>query len=208
MITPLTDKIIRSVISPTWDDYTQSMYFTSLEAYGQESTIYRYNYRDGVLYSAYIDGLSAPPIEGVVRSISFILPATAKCKDCNDLFIVGDGSQVSIIKWDGISIRAVVVGAVVSIEANVPSTRLGQVGISPNGRLFGGTILFPTLCNASTTFSCYRYDKPRDLVRLFGSLQTTTGIAFNPNTRKMYHLDTCQLLLTEFDLDSEENICN
>lgn len=199
MITPIPTPIIPSISSPTWDDVTQSLYFIKYETSGQESSIFRYSYIDGVLYSAYIEGYNSP---------LFIVPVTEKCRDCNDLFVIGMGSLVLTIKWDGRSNRAVVVDRLFAIDVLIPSNRLAVARTSPEGHLYAGTLFDPMFCNASAKLSFYRYDRSRGVVRIFGDVISTTGIAFNKRIHTLYHLDTCQLLLTEFDVDPKTSeIC-
>lgn len=139
---------------------------------------------------------------------SFILPAKAKCKKCKNLFVVGVGSQVVTIEWNGKSTRAKVVRQLFTMDANIPSSRTGMARASPKGRFFGGTYYYPMDCTKPTVLSYYRYDTSKGLVRLFGDLGSTGGIAFNVEARKMYHLTYCRLLLTEYDWDPDTgDIC-
>lgn len=182
-------------VSPVWDDETQSLYFVTPRASGQESTIFRYSFRDGVFYSAYIEG---------ANSASFILPINSmqncskKCSKKKNLFAVGVGSQVLIIKWNGKSIRAKVVRGLFSLDSNIPSSRTSLARAGVRGRFYGGTFYYQN-CNGPPSLSFYKYDPIYGLKRIFGDLISTSGITFDDNYLQLYHLDSCQALITAFD---------
>lgn len=192
---------IRTPVGGYWDDDTQSLYFAKFRPDEQQSSIFRYSYRDGVLYSARIEGFN---------SVSFILPAKQKCCKTGDLFVVATGSQVFTIKWDGLSNQAVAMNNLFTLDANLPMIGVAAARTDPRGRFYGGT-LFNGFCSASNRFnlSFYRYDIANGLTRLFGGLKVSIGTAFNEKARKMYHLELCQLKITEFDWDpATGDICN
>lgn len=168
----------------------------SLSANGQQLSIFRYIPQNGLFYSAYIDGYDSP---------SFILPA--KCKNCENVFVVGVQSKVIKIKWDGVSNRANYLGDLFSMDANIPKSHTALAKISPSGRFFGGTFS-DSRCNATADFSIYRYDSFQGSVRLVRNVVSSTGFAFNLNDGKMYQMDTCQLVIAEYDWDpTTGNIC-
>lgn len=144
--------IIDAADSPVWDDDSQSLNFVNPLTNASQSSIFRYSARDGTFYSAYIEGVFAP---------SFILPAKSKCKKCKNLFVVGVGSQVVTIKWNGKSPRAKVVRQLFTMDANIPSSRTGMAKASPKGRFFGVTYYYPMDCTKPTVLSYYRYDNLR-----------------------------------------------
>lgn len=171
----------------------------SINTTGQQSSIFRYSPREGVLYSAYIEGVNSP---------AFILPVKEKCKKCKKRFIVGIGSQVLTIEWNGKSTRAKVVNGLFGLDTNISTSRIGRAKISPRGRFYGGTFSDTIYCNQPSDLSFYKFDSSNGLVQLFGNLVSTTGIAFNENAGKLYHLDSCTFLLTEFDWDPKTgDIC-
>lgn len=161
----------------------------SLDTTGQQSSIFRYSYCDDVLYSAYVEG---------VNSLAFILPVEAKLEGCEDRFLVGAGSKVLTIQWNGKSTRATVINQLTTLDQNIPNSRTSIARTSPNGRFFGGT--FSQLqCKAPSNLSIYRYNLSGSLERIFGHLKATSGIAFDREACKIYHLDTCQLCITVSD---------
>lgn len=202
----LTTPDIPAGISPVWDDKTQSIYFVNLFSMGKQDAIYRYDYTDGNFYSAYIEGVSGP---------SFIMPINdecvknTKCNRCgNRLFAVGVGHSVMIIRWNGKSTRAKVVRTLFSVEQNVQLSRTNFARADRKGRFYGGTFS-QTFCNASASSAFYRYTKKGGVDLLFNGIVSTTGIAFNEELEKMYHLDSCSRLITVFDwCPKTGDICN
>lgn len=78
----------------------------------------------------------------------------------------------------------------------------------PNGRLCVGT-LTTKFCSGPNNSSLYMYPKRKGVQRLFGDLETTTGIVIDKKRKKLYHLESCKKLLTEFKWDPQSgDICN
>lgn len=186
-VLPMKTSLIRSTVGPVWDDNTLSLYFVSRNTTGQQCSIFRYSYEDDTLYCAYAEGLN---------SLSFILPKTTE-----NQFVVGHGKYAVTIQWNGKSTKAKVLYELFPLDENIPMSRTGAARTSPNGRFFAGTYFDPRRCNnVSATLSLYRYNPSSVcLRRLFGNFKSTAGIAFDKNAKKLYHLDTCQLIITEFD---------
>ncbi|XP_031627012.1 uncharacterized protein LOC116343211 isoform X2 [Contarinia nasturtii] len=184
-----------------WDDDTQSLYFVNFFTSDNQSSIYRYSTPDEILYSAYIEGVTSP---------AFIIPTNKMCKKCNkcnkQFFAVGVGSDVIIIKWNGRSTKAKVIKTLFTVDDT--SMRF-DIGVADSkGRFYGGT-LSPKFCNSNPSRSFYRFIKNKGVDRLFGNLQSTSGIVFNEHLNKIYHLDSCQLTISGFDWDPKTgDICN
>lgn len=181
----MTTTPVSTVFSSTWDDASQSVYFVGFLTSGTNHSIFRYCASTGKFYSAYIEGKVSP---------SFIVPTEEQ-----NVFIVGDGHDGLMVRWDGLSEIATVSETLFSVETNNQLSRMGTARVDPLGRLYFGT--FPqNFCAGNSSFaSIYQYNKIEGVKQLFGGLQTTSGIAFNLLARKMYQLDTCTLLLREFD---------
>lgn len=166
-----------------------------------QSSIFCYSFVDGIFYSAYIEGITSP---------SFIIPINKKynkCNKCNsELFAIGVGSNVVIIKWNGRSTKAKVISPLILTDDN--SSRFDIAVADSRGRFYGGTIA-QNFCNSTASRSLYRYTINDGVVRLMGGLQSTTGIIFDEHKQKMYHFDSCQFLITEYDYDLKTgDICS
>lgn len=185
--------LITYAIAPIWDEPSQSLFFANLNPTGREKSIFRYVPDDNALYSAHVEGL---------KSLAFVLPIESNNHRRNThLFFVGAGSETFIIKWNGKSKRATIVKKLFGLDKNIPFSSTGLGKNSPTGTFYGGTY-YPNLeCTGPAKLSFYRYDE-RGLVRFFGGLKSTSGIAFAINPFKIYHLDSCQLVITELDKEN------
>lgn len=199
-ITELKAKKVELAVYPVWDDDTQSLYYINFFAVDPEPAIYRYSYRDDMTYSAVIPGSG---------TIGFVYPARQGCKDCADLFLIGNSNDVSVVKWDGKSPQAQVVGKeLISIEPNNTQTHVNLALADRHGRLYVGTFSLQFCAAPTADSSLYRYTNDRGLTRLFTGVRATSGIAIDYNARKLYHVGGCNLLLTAYDYDPKTgDIC-
>lgn len=61
-----------------------------------------------------------------------------------------------------------------------------------------------TFCITSPKHTVYEYtDRGNDINVILDDVYTTSGIAFDEDAKKLYHVDTCSLVITEFDWDPE-----
>lgn len=180
----------------SWDIETQSLYYVNNVNNGSGPFIFRYSYDEDTIYSAYLAGQS---------NLSFILPVA----NGRDLFVVGKQNKGQLIRWDGRSDQVTPLQDTYTLDANSPLAATAYGRTDPNGRFFGGTISIAYCYNTTdfSPYSVYRYDRQNGLTRVISST-FTVGIAFNPKTRKMYHLSLCRALITEYDWDPETgDIC-
>lgn len=191
-ITEVKTTKLSFAVWPVWDDQTQSLYWVDFLATSSQPAIYRYDDRSGMTYSATIPGS---------QTIGFIYPVRQGCKECTNLFAVGSGHDVLLVKWDGISPQAQIVRTLFSVEPDNPLTHVNLARADGHGRLFEGPFSLE-FCGAPVADqSLYRYDSSRGLQRIFTGVRATTGIAFDDKAHKMYHVGGCSLLLTEYDYD-------
>lgn len=185
--------------APSWSDETQDLYYVNYLSSGEGASIYRCSFEDGTFNSAFIEGFTSP---------AFIIPIRKKCKICKNLFVVGLDHNVAIIKWDGKSTRAQVVEILFSVETSDPLSRTNYARADSKGRLYFGTIS-KKFCDTNPQSSFYRYTADKGVQLMFSGTSTTSGIAINEKAEKLYHLDSCNLLVTEFDWDpATGDICN
>lgn len=174
-------------ISPYYDCETQSLYYCDILA-ENKSTLFRYDCRDGLFYSAIIVN------EG---SASFCIPIEGTC----DLFIVGSIHCVYVVKWDGCSSEAYVIRKVFCADQQPEVQKISLGKTDPKGRLYTGTYKC-TLCEAfPADCSLYSYDKHRSLQQHIQGLQVSAGLAWNEEECSLYHIDTCLHNLRGFSWD-------
>lgn len=130
-----------------------------------------------------------------------------ECDKYKHLFFVGFAQKAGIVEWDGRSPSAEYVSTIFEVPVNDPTISLAVGRQGERGRFYGGTF-HSSFCSAPNNASFYMYSKEKGLQLLFTGTQTTTGVAFDDNARKVYHIDTCFGLITKFQGDEEGNICN
>lgn len=153
-----------------------------------------------MLYSATIPG---------AQTVGFVYPVREGCKECTDLFAVGSGRDAILVKWDGKSPQAQVVGSqkLFSVEPDNPRGQTNIAMADRYGRLYEGPSSME-FCSAPPNQSFYRYTNKRGLERLFTGVQATTGIAIDEDAGKLYHIDGCSFVLTAYDYDPKTgDIC-
>lgn len=180
-------------IWPIWDDTSQSIFFTDFLANGQSMAIFRYSVDESVLYSASVPG---------IQSISFIYRVRKNCKECDDLFVIGNEHGSNLIRWNGRSTESQLLGPrkLFSVEDVDARSHINVAQADRKGRLFFGTFSLD-YCNTPANKSFYRYTIDRGIDRIFFGLYGTSGIAINEEAKKLYHTDSCTLYITEFDFD-------
>lgn len=157
---------------------------------GAEPLIHRYSLIDDRLYSARVPG---------VKSTDYIIPVRQSGLKCKNLFAIGNEHDVILIEWDGISTSARIVRKLFSIEPNHESSTIDYARTDRFGRYYGGTFSMTEFCSSPANKSFYRESIDTGVQRIFGGLLGTTGIAFNENARKFYHVGLCSLIISEFD---------
>lgn len=174
----------------TYDNITENLYGVDYLK-SDFPLMFRYNIRNGEFYSADIVG---------VDSLSFIIPIQKRCETCTGLFAVAADRDVLIVSWDGFSDFAQVVDKLFSVVSDDISTIINYGRADSKGRLYFGTIS-QEFCDSTGQQSFFRYSADRGVDRIFNGVYSTAGIAINEFAQKLYHLDLCTLLLTEFDWD-------
>lgn len=189
--------LVNSGLSALWDNCSQNVYFADFLATGQAPSIFRYDYNEKQVYSAYIDGAQTP---------IFIIPVN-DCKKYTNLYAVGTGHDVKIVSWQKGSNVAYIQRTLFTLEKDSPISQMAIGRPGPNGRLYVGT--FTTgFCTGPNNSSFYMYTKSKGVQRLFGDVQSTNGVAVDRKRKKLYHLETCKQLLTQFDWDPKTgDIC-
>lgn len=110
-----------------WDEQMQSVYYNDVEG-----VIYRYDFKQDRVYSATVDGESA---------IGFVIPiANPNKSGVTDEFAVGFGRRVAVVKWDGVSPRAVIESIAFEVEQEKEKNLFNAVKADPTGRFYGGTM--------------------------------------------------------------------
>lgn len=85
-------------------------------------------------------------------------------------------------------------------EAHLPHNRFNDAAVSPDGRLFAGTIA----TNKSTgAASLYRLDNGEECTPVVPNVTNSNGIAWSPDGTACYYIDTPTLKVLRFDYRAE-----
>ncbi|XP_055299439.1 uncharacterized protein LOC129567015 [Sitodiplosis mosellana] len=182
--------------SVIWDDCTQSVYYTDILAIGNNLSVFRYDYAEGKSYATHIVGQESNSF-----GPSFILPVSSKCNKYKNLFAVGLNHSTGIIQWDGKSSSVNLLSTLFAVELNDPTSSFGTARQGEKGTLYTGTFHL-NYCNAPLNESIYRYTKKKGVEQLVFGSQSTSGIAYDKNSKTLYHVDLCQKQIVGFPLNS------
>lgn len=178
--------------APHWDAKRQSLYYVSLF----EATIHRLDYGENKVYSAAVEGCTCT---------SFIVPVKGRSSE----FVVGDGTRLVLISWDGVSAKATKVKVLADLAEQESGNRWNDGKVDSKGRLYAGTMTLQTNCFEINTGSFYRYEATRtSFVKLFGDVFISNGLAWNDKAKKFYYVDSAEYEVKEFDVDKNGNLSN
>ncbi|XP_063704399.1 regucalcin-like isoform X2 [Culicoides brevitarsis] len=171
---------------PHWDADRQCLYWNDI--YG--GTIHRYDEKENKAYQATVEG---EPV------IGFIIPVFGH----PDQFILGTGTRVIRISWDGKSPKATKIGIVGEVEQDRTNTRFNDAKVDPRGRLFAGTMRLEECGDifAARWGTFYRYTKTDGFKGLKTHIGVSNGLTWNEKTNKFYYIDSCDLDVKEFDYE-------
>lgn len=85
-------------------------------------------------------------------------------------------------------------------ESDLPENRFNDAGISPDGRLFAGTISMKKITGDA---SLYRIDSDLDCALVIPNVTNSNGIDWSPDGRTCYYIDTPTHQVLQFDYELE-----
>ncbi|XP_037040989.1 uncharacterized protein LOC119077784 [Bradysia coprophila] len=202
-ITPIAGPQVNLPDSVFWSDYDQSLYYADYFAFGNESSIYRYDYNKGTIHSAYVDGkdemLYLLPVKRCGDILQSILESILYK---NNLFMAGFGHDNYLIHWDGYQPIAKVIRSAFSVEENSPSAKMDISKPNAKGEFFGGTTT-DQYCGGTSNSSVYSYSIAKGLRKIYTGSQANSGMVFNGDT--IYVTDVCLQTITELKKDRVGN---
>lgn len=177
------------LVSPLWDEDTQSLYMTDFVSPPGVNSIYRYDYAARTINAASIVGEVNP---------AYIIPVVGNAT----LFVVGFEGIVKLINWDRVSPTATVVRPLFTVYGH-----LEYAATDSKGRLYTGTLNGNLFCAVPADYAAYRYANGK-LTTLFKNIRSTNAIQIDERYGKLYHADGCQHKIVGFDYDVETgDIC-
>jgi sugar lactone lactonase YvrE len=87
---------------------------------------------------------------------------------------------------------------IAEVEADMPGNRMNDGACDPAGRFWAGTM---ALDEKGATGSLYRLDPDGRVSRMVGDISISNGIAWSPDARVMYYVDSPTHRIDVFDYD-------
>lgn len=177
---------------PHWDIKRQSLYYVSLT----EATIHRLDHKQNKVYSASVDGCT---------NATFIVPVKGRSSE----FVIGDGTRLVLISWDGLSAKASIVKVIADLAEQESGNRWNDGKVDSRGRLWAGTMTTKEECFEICTGSFYRFEADKmSFVKQFGDIFISNGLTWNDKTKKFYYVDSAAYEVRVFDSDKDGNLSN
>lgn len=131
--------------------------------------------------------------------MGFVIPVDGN----NEQFVVGAGTKVLLIEWDGVSAEAKHIKVLEEVQKDKLSVRFNDAKADPKGRLFAGTM---RLAECGDIFAAkwgtfYRYTKAAGLEVLKTHIGVSNGLCWDEKRNKFYYIDSCALDVKQYDYD-------
>lgn len=179
---------------PHWDGKSQSLYFVDMFKAG----VHRWDYHKNKTFSASVEGCTW---------VSFIIPVKGRSSE----FVVGDGTRLVLITWNGTSDKAKIVKVIADLGKAEQSNRFNDGKADSKGRLFTGTMKAEPFGNPFEINSgkFFRFDaRGVKFVEQFDKVFISNGLAWNDKTKKFYYADTGAYDVKVFDFDDNGDLSN
>ncbi|XP_053675605.1 regucalcin-like [Anopheles nili] len=177
---------------PHWDVDSQSLYYVCILS----STLHRYDWRESKTYSASIEGSTYA---------SFVIPV----KGHPGQFVVGSGTQLLVVTWDGRAPVAKVKQVLADLGTDAADHRFNDGKADAQGRLYAGTMLAEDSRNhfEMDDGKLYRFDAPRgQMVPLKSKVHISNGLTWSARTGRFYFIDSFAFDVKEYAVDADGNL--
>lgn len=188
-IIPISRDAFNHTYSPHFCEETQSLYF--VDFLSQNRILNRYDLRKKRIYSTTIEGNQVP---------AFFIPLKGRPNQ----FAGGIERTVKIINWNGIDSIATTSQHLFTVEksSKYDGNYWNSAKASPWHKFYGGTYR-SEICSFSSAAngSLYAFSKKIGVVRLLKNEKVASEIEWNVKEKKVYHVDSCNGVIREFDYD-------
>jgi sugar lactone lactonase YvrE len=131
----------------------------------------------------------------IVAQLDELIGCLAPCKNGHlILALTGEKSRFSFVDLDPISGQQSVLA---SLESELPTNRFNDGKCDPAGRFLAGTM---DLSEKDPAGSLYSFNG-REATRLLDNITTSNGLAWSPDHKTLYYIDTPTLEVRAFDYD-------
>jgi sugar lactone lactonase YvrE len=160
--------------APHWDQRSMTLLFVDLTG----GTIFRYD-QSGTALNSFSVG----------QEVGAVVPR----RDGGLVLAVRDGIAVASDAGDNFELTA-------PVERDTPGNRMNDAKCDPAGRLLAGTTAFDFAPQAA---ALYRVEPDWSFDRMVRDVTQSNGIAWSPDGRRMYFIDSATQSVDVFDYDTD-----
>lgn len=124
-------------------------------------------------------------------------------------FVVGSGTRLLLVGWDGCSETASIVKVLTDLGDEEADHRFNDGKVDGQGRLYAGTMLAEDSRNhfEMDDGKLYRFDVGRgQMVPLKSKVHISNGLTWSARTGKFYYIDSFAFDIKEYTVDAEGNL--
>lgn len=127
--------------------------------------------------------------------------------------MLGTGTKLSLVQWDGLSEKASLVQTVADLGDSESHVRFNDAKVDSQGRLYIGTMLRETVgepLGNSMVGKLYRFDGRigGQLIVQRSGVGISNGITWNEKLGKFYYIDSLALNIKEYDVAANGDLYN
>jgi sugar lactone lactonase YvrE len=160
--------------APHWDDQTGTLLFVDLTG----GVVFRYDQSGAQLASF-----------SVGQEVGAVVPR----RDGGLVLAVRDGIAVASDTGAGFAVTA-------PVERDIPGNRMNDAKCDPAGRLLAGTMAYDLSPHAA---ALYRVEPDWSFGQVVRGVTQSNGIAWRPDGRRMYFIDSATRGIDVFDYDAD-----
>uniref|UniRef100_A0A182T8N5 SMP-30/Gluconolactonase/LRE-like region domain-containing protein n=1 Tax=Anopheles maculatus TaxID=74869 RepID=A0A182T8N5_9DIPT len=179
--------------APHWDVESQSLYYVCILS----STLHRYDWKENQTYTANLEGSTYA---------SFVIPVSGRKGE----FVVGSGTRLLLVTWDGLSATATIVKVLTDLGAEEADHRFNDGKVDGRGRLYAGTMLAEDSRNhfEMDDGKFYRFDAGRgQMVPLKSKVHISNGLTWSARQPdRLYYIDSFAFDIKAYTVDAEGNL--
>ncbi|XP_015586116.1 regucalcin [Cephus cinctus] len=176
---------------PHWDAEGQVLYYVDI----LDSTVLKYDSRSNKITRAVVDKKDK-------TTVTFILPIA----NTTDKFLIGYGSKVAVLTWDGVSSEPQNIEILDEEEdASHTGNRFNDAKVDPEGRVWLGTMgplqgPDKVVKNSGALYSLTDNGK---LVKHVTDIGISNGLTWSPDKKIFYYIDSIAGSIDSFDYDAK-----
>ncbi|KAI4889782.1 hypothetical protein NFI96_030809 [Prochilodus magdalenae] len=115
-------------------------------------------------------------------------------------YIVGEGTRFAAVDWEARSITTIA-----DVDTDKTNTRFNDGKVDPVGRLFAGTMAVESSPGVieRKQGSFYTLHTDHSVVKHFDQVDISNGLAWSPDHRFLYYIDSLTYMVEVFDYDKQ-----